>query len=315
MRVWVFSGDVKGRVMDSTELDEDRRLAAENIERALRRLTEAPSGGLSGEQVGELRSVLTSLFREALPCFVEGARGNPVHHNTQVLDNMIQIGLGEGIGYRELKISAVAGLLHDIGNATSERGKVKTDQVEDAWKAGDVAGARQLAADAIAFRLEHMDNGPELIRQVAGALGHDDLHFICRAVLVHDYPSIEEILSDLRNEIGVETAYAPGDFLLPLDGTVFGRLIERLREADRLFMVTEQGVLKDLRDDGEEATAENVLRKLRSNARRHEKEFVLYECVGRGEGFRGGTLYRTATGYSMYLGFQDLVQDKWAGRV
>lgn len=305
--------------MDVTESSEDRRLAEQNLEGGLRRLTAGPAGGLTGGEVEEVRAVLTSLFREALPYFAAGAGSNPVHHNTQVLDNMIQIGLGEGIGYRELKISAVSALLHDIGNATSKREKIKTDQVEDAWKAGDMPGAMRLASDAIAFRLEHMDNGPELIREVTGAavedgvLGHDDLHVICRAVLIHDYPSIEEILSDLRNEIGVETAYAPGDFLLPLDGTVFGRLIERLREADRLYMVTEQGVLKDLRDADEEAAAENVLRKLRSNARRHEQEFLLYECVGRGQGFRGRTLYRTATGYSMYLGFQKRLQGKWAG--
>ena len=260
--------------------------------------------------------MLASCFWKALPCFVEGASRNPIHHSTQVLDNMVQIALGEQLEYREFRISVVLALLHDIGNAVSQREKVKTDQVKDALKAGHPEEAKQLAFKAISFRLEHMDRAPELIADVTNsliegdALGSDDLHLICRAVLVHDYPSIEEVLSDLR-AMGVDTAYSPGDFLLPLDSSIFGRLIERLREADRLFMVTEQGVLKDLRDANKKKTARNALDKLRSNVEKHKKEFLLYERVGKSGGFIDHTLYRTKIGYSKFLEFQKSLEDKW----
>lgn len=290
--------------MNLTDLSEDLQLAVCNLDQSIRRIG---TGNLPGEQAEQLMSMLKSVFWRALPYFVEGSKSNPIHHNTQVLDNMVQIALGEQAGYREFKMSVVLALLHDIGNAGSKSKKVKTDEIKDATD----------ASEAIAFRLEHMDNGPGLITAVAqpflesGTVNSDDLHLICRAVLIHDYPSIEEILSK-HPGIASDMGYASGDFLLPFDSTILGRLIERLREADRLYMVTEQGVLKDLRDAHAEPTAGNALAKLRSNAKKHRKEFLLYESVGRSAGFKDGTLYRTNAGYTMYVDSQELLEEKWS---
>jgi hypothetical protein len=66
-------------------------------------------------------------------------------------------------------------------------------------------------------------------------------------------------------------------------------------------MVTDQGVLKDVRDDGLDPTVENIRDKRESNAQKHRKEFSLYEAVGRNDGFFEQTLYRTKTGYQMFV--------------
>ncbi|MCX5772948.1 MAG: hypothetical protein NTZ09_22135 [Candidatus Hydrogenedentes bacterium] len=186
--------------MNLTDLLEDLRLAVQSLDQSLRRIRGDSSGAFSRKEAKQIESMLTACFWKALPYFVEGSSRNPIHHNTQVLDNMVQIALGQKLKYREFKISVLLALLHDIGNAVSQREKVKTDQVEREANQGK---ARQLAFKAISFRLEHMDRAPELIAELTNslierdALGGDDVHLICRAVLVHDYPSIEEILRAL----------------------------------------------------------------------------------------------------------------------
>ena len=74
------------------------------------------------------------LYQSALPYFRKAAYINPIYHNTQVLDNMISIVIGEQLTYPEMKRATVLALLHDIGNAESMKGKVKNSQIEDAIK-------------------------------------------------------------------------------------------------------------------------------------------------------------------------------------
>ncbi len=184
----------------------------------------------SKSQVTEITTMLPCAFWKAMPYFVEGMAQNPIHHNTQVLDNMVQLALGEKLTYSECKNTVLLALLHDIGNAVSQRQKFKTDQVIAPLKQNTKKGS-EMAQRAIAFRLEHMDNGPEIARNVLstfvanGQLRDEDVHFICRAISVHDYPSIEKILQDLEGETKERAGYTRGDFLLPFDFSPFGRLI------------------------------------------------------------------------------------------
>lgn len=316
--------------MNVTELCEDMRLALQNLNSATERILKSETKEIEGAQstpysaaeLQELGGMLPSVFWAALPHFVEGRERNPIHHNTQVLDNMVRIGLAECPSYREFRNAVLLALLHDIGNAVSRRQKFKTDEVIAALKKNVQEGAA-MALKAVAFRLEHMDHGPALARDVLkpfvsqGKLGDDDVHLMGRAISVHDYPSIEKVLKELADKTQITVGYEPGDFLLPLDSSPFGRLIEWLREADRLFMLTEQGVIKDLQDDGKDVTASNVLAKLDSNVEKHRGEFELYERVGRTKGFRGKrpyrTLYRTRTGYKMFIEFPKSVRAKWKG--
>ncbi|MDP6542810.1 MAG: hypothetical protein QGH60_02400 [Phycisphaerae bacterium] len=302
--------------MNVIELPEDKRLALANLKSATQRIEDAESARYSPDELQELGGMLPLVFEAALPHFVAGRERNPIHHHTQVLDNMVRIGLVECPSYREFRNAVLLALLHDVGNAVSRRPKFKTDEVIAALEE-DIHEGTVVALKAIAFRLEHMDHGPALARDVlapfvsGGKLGDDDVHFIGRAIAVHDYPSIEKVLKELADKTQISTGYEPGDFLLPFESSPFGRLIEWLREADRLFMLTEQGVLKDLRDDDEDATASNILIRLDSNANKHVEEFELYRRVDRAEGFRENTLYRTLTGYNLFIEYPESVRAKW----
>ena len=305
--------------MNVAKLCEEIQLAVQNLDSAIERIQSDQATGYSKEQVGEITTMLPCAFWKALPYLVDGRAQNPIHHNTQVLENMIQLALGEQLPYSQFKNAALLALLHDIGNAISRRQKYKTDQVITALKE-DVQRGTGMALKAIAVRLEHMDRGPELARDVLepfvaeGKLGNEDVHFLCRAIAVHDYPSIEKILKDLEDKTGKRAGYVAGDFLLLCDSSPFGKLIECLREADRLFMLSEQGVIKDILDSGDELTPKNLLAKLESNAKKHGEEFTLYELAGRAEGFQGETLYRTRTGHAMFSRFLKDGRRRWGGQ-
>ena len=301
--------------MKATELCEEIQLAFMNFDSAIEKIL-SKATEYSREQVGEITTMLPCAFWKALPHFVAGREKNPIYHNTQVLDNMIQLALDERLSYSQFKNAALLALLHDIGNAISRRQKFETNEVVAALKEDPQEGTGT-ALKAIAFRLEHMDHGPELARDVLEPfvadrkLGDEDVHFICRAIAVHDYPSIERILQDLEDETGNRAGYVAGDFLLAFDNSPFGKLIQWLREADRLFMLSEQGVIKDVRGKGLELTSKNLLDKLEDNAKKHRKEFTLYELVGRTEGFIEKTLYRTDTGYALSNTFLTNGRCRW----
>jgi len=287
------------------DLTGEMELAVANLNSAIDRIESA-----------EITDMLKAVFHAATPHFVVGRKHNPISHHTQVLDNMVRICLELQTPCRQFKNAAVLALLHDIGNAACQRQKIKTDQVLEAF-ADDPQKGAEAARNAIAFRLEHMDLGPELARSVlepftgGDGLSDVDVHFICRAIVVHDYPSIAMLLKYLADNTEIALEYAPEDFLLRFDGSSFGRLIEQLREADRLFMLTEQGIMKDLREANKELTAANILARLESNAGRHLEEFELYKEAARPEGFLHQTLYRTQPGYDMFVEFTESIRAKW----
>lgn len=297
----------------NSKSDDDKALAIKNLIEAFKLIKNKKRKKLEPAQKKEIMWILGSLFWDALPYFRKGAMFNPIYHHTQVLVNMIRIGLGEKLSYSEFKNATILALLHDIGNAISIKEKVTNSKIlekeEEEKKEGTgelLQEVKDLVDKSMAFRLEHMDKGPQLIREITkqfvdkGILREEDLHFICRAVSIHDYPSIEMSLKEIR-EIGIEVEYAKGDFLLPFDNSPFGRLITFLREADRLFMVSEQGIIKDLIDSEKEQTPANKLEKLRSNKQRHIDEYKLYIEANKDDGeFKEKTLYRTVTGYSIF---------------
>ena len=274
--------DIARRLVAEGELS----LANENFDSALSRISKAK--GLIDDQKNELKHMLTTLFERTLPYFTKGVVSNPLYHNTQVLDNMVQIGLGENLPFRELKNALIVALLHDIGNAISEAVKVTKEQIKAAKNAGDEQGAAHLKKLYEDFRSEHMARGPELVREVLKELTEskvvleEDVSLICEAVKIHDNPSIG----------------LPFEF----DNSPRAKMITVLREADRLFMVSYQGVVKDLMSDNKDINPENIKTKLASNMKKHTEEYKLY--VDKGSpyvvGFQHGTLYRTPTGYGIF---------------
>lgn len=301
----------------SLEVRDNQELAQINLNHAIQRIMEH-STFLQREK-DQLENLIRSLYTSAMPDFDLGAKHNPVFHHTQVLDNMVTIGIFEQLSYTEFKRAAVLALLHDIGNAVSKRKKVKnseiTENVKRLHEARDrkenvealVSQLTEQARDAIAFRLEHMDHGPlriERIREslLAAGMLDEDIHYICRAVLVHDYPSIEQTLFELRRE-GIYTEHLPGQFLLRFDATPVGLLLTLLREADRMFMVTKQGVVKDLLDTMVigDITPTEFNTKLAGNSKRHREEFRLYRAASLDDWrFVNFTLYRTKSGYELF---------------
>ncbi|MDP7286368.1 MAG: hypothetical protein QGH94_00095 [Phycisphaerae bacterium] len=301
---------------EDTELLNDMELAVENLNSAIARIEHAGAPLFSPQEIREITGMLQAVFSAARPHFISGRNRNPISHHTQVLDNMVRIGLGQRLEYRQFKNAALLALLHDIGNALCSRPKFKTDQVIEAFKHSATEGL-STARKAIEFRLEHMNRGAELAGELLadmilqGKLSGADVDLICRAVSVHDNPSVAMVLQKLADETDDEVGYEMCEFLLPFDSSPFGQLVELIREADRLYMLSEQGIGKDLRDANEEPTAGNVLARLESNENRHAEEFELYERAGKAEGFRSGTLYRTAAGYEMSIEASKSVRAKW----
>jgi len=111
---------------------------------------------------------------------------------------------------------------------------------------------------------------------------------------------IEELLRSLF-ERGIYTAHRPGQFLFAFDRSPCGLLITLLREADRLFMVTKQGVVKDVLDKNPTVTEASFSEKLAHNAARHREEYRLYREAAMDDWrFLNGTLYRTQGGYRLF---------------
>lgn len=314
-------------------------LAVKNLEIALSCIN--ASDRLKDWQKEELKTILTNLFRKALPYLRKGAEANPIYHHTQVLNNMVRIGLGEKLPYEELRNALILALLHDIGdaflpdigNAISEKPKVTISDVKDVLNPNkpentkreiaqefklehikdNIELAKRLAEMAIEFRLEHMNKGPGLVRKVLQqyldeeTLRGDDVDLICEAIKIQDYPSVEKALELLRT-LGVSVNYPKGHFLLPFDDSPFGRLITFLREADRFFMVSYQGVVKDL-DDKEKIIPEDIRLKLESNMESHRDEYRLYRDANRDDGrFIQGTLYRRIQYSYIFINVKDEVE-------
>jgi hypothetical protein len=294
--------------------NEDEKLAKQNRDVALDRLR--TSGRLPEGEEPSLVDVLESLFWDALPYFRMRPDLNPVHHHTQVLDNMVQICLGEEAKYETLRNATIAALLHDIGNSVSKQTKIKTDEITAVTDRRDRTRqcriknklqkqAVDLAHKAFAFRMEHMSKGPPLVIKLTsklvedGFLSEEDVVLICDVVRVHDNPTVEQLMEICR-KADVETDFAEGFFLLPHDDTSFGTLTSLLREADRLYMMTDQGVRQDLSRKTASPTADEIKTKRKKNADKHRREYVLYENVGQGDGFIGNTLYRTETGFRIF---------------
>jgi len=289
-----------------------RALADANLDEAIALLW--ADTRLSQEEKGALKELLKTTYDLALPYFdtPPAMKSNPIYHHTQVLVNMMRIGLGEKFTFDELRTALLAALLHDIGNAVSKQEKVKSSQIKDAVKDGRIqgdGGALDLARKAVAFRQEHMDNAPELIGQVLAQLPGNleidaaGVQLIKDAAAVHDNPSIDNDLNALGENRKDVAEYPAGHFLFRFDGSPLGRMIEVLREADRLFMVSYQGVVKDITDKKkEDVNAVIINAKLLSNMDNHRGEYLKsYKGTDKDdEKFIESSLYRTSSGFDIF---------------
>jgi glucose-6-phosphate isomerase len=277
---------------------------------------------LNESEKEEISAVLRTMYAKAMPYFEKGKEENPVYHHTQVLYNMALLAVGEHCSYSVIKNLLALALLHDAGSGMCSCAKVvnetivkafeKAEQESDIQKKAELLKeAEALSQQGMRFRLEHMDKGPGIISLVMGdfvaegIFSASDVHLINRAVVIHDYPSIEKNLNGLRKK-GKPVGFERGMFLLPLNDPAIGTLVTLLREADRYFMLSVQGAIKDLifkqkKDADLVIDAAAVLEQGRKNIKSHKKEYLLYQKAGQDDGkFLGDSLYRTHTGFALF---------------
>lgn len=230
----------------------------------------------------DLAGIMTGLYPIALPRLIVGKHGNPVHHTLKVLEIMSKIGIGEGLTYTELKIACAAALLHDSGFERTSDKKIRRADID---QIKDQAEKEKALLDAIQSRKKHMLTGATVAWEVLSefnalhaddglAFSRLDIRRIQEIVRRHDDPTVEEL-----------TGSNSGEWLfLPEE-----KLLLMHREADRLWMVTPEGLEADLVKD----KVRDPLARLLGNIKRHEEEFGLYEKAFGNEtagfGFRTGS--------------------------
>jgi len=226
---------------------------------------------------------------------------NPVEHHLCVLENMMRIGASESVDpIRQgqnppsqrivLKRAAALSLLHDIAPV----GKISKRQIDEleqqAQQETDAAKKRELEQKAAMLKLRqqesrtlHMRMGAALaqerllqLNQLFGEVvfSQQDIEEICEVIRIHDNPTLRKPISR-DNWIAL-----------------------CFREADRLWMVTREGILADLNRERKEVTEEAIKIRARQNRDRHREE--QRDCYPNDPTCMNGTFYRTKTGYAIY---------------
>ena len=260
----------------------------------------------------ELKSILNQLSELAFPLFVAGMAANPVHHSFQTVENALDIlHLDHTSDYPLYKKAAILALLHDVGNGLVDPNlkKIKSSDIKD--RRGELEKQKKnkeeieeeidaLSAKAEEYRDAHMQEGASIARtilpelnQTKAIVSKDDIEDIAFCIEKHDKPSIAE----LRQEIN-----RPYDrsHLIPLEND----LACLLREADRLWMVSKEGLEKDLFDDLRKGNKPDPCGKLWHNVNRFREEYELYtEAAGITEaekrGFKNESLFRREGGFRL----------------
>lgn len=290
--------------------------------------------GLREYELPTLAEHLERFFFMALPYLIKGSATNPVHHTAHVVNLMTEVLLdeknkrGQNVAAPRIKRGVFAALLHDIGLAEAEGGRIRKADIQKKIEAtGDWATVQKLVKEAVDSRRKHMEAGgriaAELLHTYNAYQGQEvfteeDVQAIRHLVEIHDNPSICEYVDLgrrwLQNHEGAAGEILdPGDYLF--DSNDF--LMMCLREADRLWMLTVEGIEVDLERDrkkakkkpAEEGIPEEEVRidklaRIMANIQRHREEMWLYQRFRPGMvdsyGFRKGLLYRTDKGYEIF---------------
>lgn len=263
----------------------------------------------------QLKSVLTRLGQMAFPDLLTGTAANPVHHNFQTVENILLIlsldGSRKYQRFKYYKKAAILALLHDIGNGFVDPSlkKLKSSDITDRRNELVRQGKTKKQIDqeinplirqASKYREAHMKEGAKiadkLLRKANAShniLKPTEIAEIVKLIRLHDNPSIVEYYSDSKRP------YTKGK-LIPLRN----HLAYILREADRLWMVSKEGLEKDLFDDLRKDKQPDPFAKLRHNVKRFKDEYQLYTKANGItaydlKGFQHETLFRTKGGFAL----------------
>lgn len=265
--------------------------------------------------------MLQALHDWALPLLQRGRHMNPVHHTAVVVDLMATILLPEVRDGRApgeaLSIGLAAAVLHDAGNAFEPPDEVKI--TTEAVRADPPR-----AEGALKQRQRHMDNGALLteaalrIEGVAPLFATEQIAKVRALVQRHDAPTLAELLSGRESKRDCLFASADSPpYVAPLAAI--------LREADRLWMLTIEGIVTDLVRKIAGGKPWDPTGQLEGNARRHREEREQYEAFYTSEQLGNWGLgpdtafYRTQAGKRLFLSLQAearaLPLDEWVRRV
>lgn len=263
-------------------------------------LLESAKRTLGDAGKNEIAAQLGQLYNLTLPYLVLGRHGNPVHHTLKVVGIMAGIGIGVGLTDTDLRLACVGALLHDAGFARTNVDKIRKADID---AIANPAERETKRLEAIHSRKAHMLMGAalagEILREFNQALpaGTKPFHpleirriqeIICR----HDDPSIEEL-----------TGTNSGEWLFMPEET----LLRLHREADRLWMVTKEGLEVDLVRDEKKTGKRDPQKRLEGNIARHHEEGALYQQAFGMDvaafGLHGDTFYSSQTGFELFHQF------------
>lgn len=238
-----------------------------------------------------IADTLEKIYPMALPYLINASGGNPVDHAPETAETIAEIALGENASDRDLKVCILAALLHDV--ALDE--KVRKADIEEEH---DPVKKQELIERAIAIRTRHMLGGARISEVIINrfnaqnpelAVSADEIGSVKSIISVHDNPSVQEY-----------SGTDDGRWLIPNDNM----LAVYHREADRVWMLSYEGIELDLRRDEEKTGKRDPKMRIEQSIRRHREEYMLYaRALGQGiedAGFKGKTLYRTDTGYRIF---------------
>jgi len=227
----------------------------------------------------EIKPMVWTLFEIIYPDLLGAVEGNPLEHHPIVLGHMMEIFKEDLFPYASVEAAAALALLHDISPVE----KITTQMVAAARKE-DTARGDALELRRRQNRVLHMREGSSMahrrlleMNQRWGGIAFDGetIDVVCEAIRIHDNPSLN----------------------IPIPRANW--LSVAFREADRLWMITHEGICADLaRKKRDISDPDAYRRQLDANIDRFREERSLYRPLEPTEGpfCDDQTFFRTRTG-------------------
>jgi hypothetical protein len=252
-----------------------------------RRRIEESMAWLDPSSKEQLLSVLTQLLAIIYKNLRKATIGNPMEHHFKVLEHMVEITVREGHSARIIARGAALSLLHDVSAVE----KITKEMVANAGKKSQQE-AQALDLRRKQNRILHMREGSAIahralldLNEASGKIvfDADDIDAICEVIRIHDNPSL--------------------DIPIPRENW----LAMAFREADRLWMVTEEGICADLFRKNKSVDDAACLEQLDHNVSRFRDERGLY--ISSDDKFVDDeTFFRTGSGHAIFIRLRDQVE-------
>jgi len=187
--------------------------------------------------------MFTTIYNLVLPYLKDGNAVSPVAHTNYVIKFATELAEAEELNEAETKRLVIAAILHDSGICRCMLPKI----VES-----DVIRNPMLKQAAIDCRIEHMEHGIDLAREILQAYGNMDIVGI-------DGEDFEEILRLVGNHDNYKLTKYEYDLPVYTD-----KLMLLLNEADVLWMLTLEGIDTDIRRGSGFTIKEQVIHNLKT---------------------------------------------------